>query len=158
MQQVTMRELGNEQLWEDLELRDLNSRILILENDPNMEGIFKAIVKKVTKQLDVEWLTYAEDALASIHEAAEKGALSPYALIIADIMLDGPVDGIEFWRETKNLFPDTPIVLTSALEFEDFSWKNEIQTSSPIFLHKPFSWRDCRRLFENLIHNSSQLN
>ena len=157
METVQLRETFSDRAYE-VELHkslEKTQRILLLEDDAQIKALFKAILKRAAPGVNIEWVTFAEDALGVLRSAAEEGEPCPYLLAIADVYLAGPTDGLQFWNEVKDLYPDLPIIVTSGMSSLEFWSRREVQVTSPTFLEKPFYIKDCRELIQLLMNNST---
>jgi len=122
-------------------------KVFILEDDLEIGLIVERVLKNIDPYLSLDWATSAESALAQLEITLKEETFIPYDLIIADIFLDGESTGIDFWRNCHELFPNTPFVVTSALNFDRFFSTIGRHSISPPYLQKPFTPAECKQMF-----------
>lgn len=143
-------------------------RVLILEDDLNMRAVFKAIIKRTLKDIEVDWVEFGEHAIELIEKRSKAfadldpvdGILDgeanrPYLLVVADINLPGTLDGIQVWKYLQMRFPKMPVILTSGISSEEYWSRAEkhraLMDGAPTFLRKPFYIQDCKDLINILM-------
>ncbi|GIO27152.1 response regulator transcription factor [Ornithinibacillus bavariensis] len=108
----------------------MNYHIAVIEDDPNIQNIISAFLKKEGYQV-------------SVVESAEKGLslwkTNPPDMWIVDIMLPG-IDGYEFCRLVRNE-SDVPIIIVSAKD-EEIDKILGLELGGDDYLTKPFSPRE----------------
>ena len=95
-------------------------RILIIEDDENMNLIYKRMFKDHTDRYEIEFESNAEIASETIEE-------KNYDLIILDIIME-PMSGVSFYgnlRLVKNIL-SLPVLIVSVLSPEIFDGLKEI--------------------------------
>lgn len=118
----------------------MNYHIGVVEDDPNIQNIVSAYLKKEGFQLTV---------LGSAEEAWELWKLNPPDMWILDIMLPG-MDGYEFCKKIRNE-SEVPIIIISAKD-EEIDKILGLELGGDDYLTKPFSPRELvariKRLFK----------
>jgi DNA-binding response OmpR family regulator len=116
------------------------------------------ILKSIDSAIEFDWATSAETAVEHLRETLVDSHSFPYDLIIADIFLDGPATGIDFWRTCQEMFPNTPILLTSGLSLDRFFTTIGRESISPPYLQKPFAPGECKQVLEGMLGYASKKN
>ena len=129
-----------------VEENDLPTRILIVEDDPQMA---KFISFKLG-YLGYEVVGHASNECGAIRLAKE---LHP-DLILMDILLENDDDGIETANKIRS-FTDTPIVYLTAQE-DDAIFERAKITKPFGYLLKPFNDRDLNLVIETATYRQSQ--
>lgn len=106
------------------------SRILVVEDDPDIVRIVKSYLERSEYTVDT-----AVDGLAGLSRALEE----PPSLIILDWMLPG-IDGLEFMRRLRRE-QQTPVIMLTARGEEDDRIKG-LQLGADDYVPKPFSPRE----------------
>jgi DNA-binding response OmpR family regulator len=125
----------------------------VIEDDLCLETILCRVLKEVAPpelEIDVDWLTSAEEALVRI----QGGRVTPakhYDLILADIFLDGRMTGIEFWETCQAIQPETPVLLMSGMPIDEYFKTVGREAISPPYLPKPFSMGECGQIIGSLL-------
>lgn len=114
-------------------LKDGGHRILVVDDD--------ALVREYVQTLLVA-LNYKITTAANGAEALQLLAEDPhFDLLFTDILMEGGMSGLDLARQTKALYPDLPILFTSA--YPDLS---ELPLDGPLdtprILRKPYRARD----------------
>lgn len=89
---------------------------------------------------------------ASAQEAIEHLVKEP-ALFLIDLHLPG-MNGLELTKLIRTIFPDTPIVVMTALSRERYENK-AFEMGASAFLEKPFEPRRFREVILNLLPRAS---
>jgi len=85
--------------------RERRSRILVVEDDPDVAEVAAAVLENMGH--DVEVCADATSALARIKRVQD------FHLVFSDIMMPGPMNGIDLAEAIINLFPDLPVLLAT---------------------------------------------
>jgi DNA-binding response OmpR family regulator len=125
-------------------------RVLVIEDDLCLETILCRILKAVSPEIEIDWLTSAEEALLRI-EPTRGIAEGGYDLVLADIFLDGHTTGIDFWETCQALRPDLPVLLMSGMPIDEFFRTIGRESVSPPYLPKPFSVGECGQIIESML-------
>jgi PAS domain S-box-containing protein len=123
---------ATEQVGDDAKAHYLHSgRALLVEDNPD--------VAEVTAQL-VEQLGYQVQTADSAARALELIEHSPVQLVVSDIVMAGPLDGIDLARALRQRWPELPIVLVTG-------YSNSTTTAEDEFtvLRKPYQLSDLSR-------------
>jgi len=117
-------------------------RILIVEDDPDLETVLVRIVRSIDRALVVDWAVTA-------HEAELLLSRRSYCAVLADCMLEGKRSGAQLERVCERLQPRAPFALMSALPPPEKV--GEVEGLRVPFLRKPFSTDTCRRFLAFLL-------
>lgn len=119
---------------------EMNEHIGIVEDDPNIQNIVSAYLKKERYDVTV---------LGSAEEAWQLWQTNPPEMWILDIMLPG-MDGYEFCKKLREI-SDVPIIIISAKD-EEVDKILGLELGGDDYLTKPFSPRELiarmKRLFK----------
>ena len=126
-------------------------RIFVLEDDLELGALIEHVLRSIDSRVHLDWATNADWAMAELNRAMVDGTSFPYDLIVADIFLEGKTTGIDFWRTCQELFPDVPVLVTSALSLDRFFSTVGRQSICPPYLQKPFTTRECKQVFESML-------
>ncbi len=119
--------------------------VYVLEDDIALSTVIDRVLRSIQKNILLDWSTRAEQAMLALINAHNKGIDTPYDLIIADVFLDGQMTGIDFYRQSRIIFPHIPVILISSTYVHHTS-------QMPIFLQKPFSISECKNLFKKQLN------
>lgn len=125
--------------------------VYVVEDDIELSTVMDRVLKSIDRNMSLDWSTSAEEAIQTIRNASDEGIARPYDLIIVDVFLDGSQNGLDLWSVCKEEYPEIPVVLTSASKREDLFLTESDQSDRPIFLQKPFSMSECKRLFKSVL-------
>lgn len=131
-------------------------RVLVLEDDLELSAVIEHVLRSIDSNLSLDWATSAEGAIVQLTRNLKTHAECGYDLIVADIFLDGKSTGLDVWRTCQDLFPETPIIVTSALSLDRFFSTLGHHSISPPYLQKPFTARECKQVFENMLYYVSK--
>jgi PAS domain S-box-containing protein len=110
---------------------------LLVEDNPE--------VAKVTEQM-IEQLGYRVERAGSAKEALELGDGTQFDLVISDIVMAGPMDGVGLARALRQRQPDVPVVLVTG--FSSSATEAELEFA---VLRKPFELSDLSRVMAKAI-------
>ena len=125
--------------------------VYVVEDDIELSTLMDRVLKSIDQDVSLDWSTSAEEASLTIDNACKSGVRKPYDLIIADVFLDGNQSGLDFWNLCKREYPKIPVVLTSVSRLENFFPPDTDVKDRPIFLQKPFTMNECKKLFRSLL-------
>ena len=132
-------------------------RVFVVEDDQELSAVIERVLKSISSEIILDWATSAEAAILKLKDALNQHLdQSPYDLIVADIFLDGKRTGIDFWHTCQELFPEVPVLVTSALSLDKFFAAVGRQHISPPYLQKPFSAGHCKQVFEGILKYSDK--
>jgi CheY-like chemotaxis protein len=117
---------------------------LLVEDNPE--------VAKVTEQM-IEQLGYRVQRAGSAKEALELAAGMQFDLIISDIVMAGPMDGVALVRALRQRQPDVPVVLVTG--FSSSATQTDLEFT---LLRKPFDLSDLSRVMAKAIAESQGAN
>jgi DNA-binding response OmpR family regulator len=120
-------------------------KILIIEDDQRVADLIKRGLEE--QEFDTE---NAYDGLSGKKLALQKD----YDLIITDIILP-KIDGIELCKEIKQIKPDTPIVMLTALGTTDDKVEG-FDAGADDYLVKPFEMRELLARIRVLLKRNSK--
>ena len=126
-------------------------KVYVVEDDISLSTLMDRVLMNIDSELSLDWATSAEEAIEVILLAKKNKKPKPYDLIIIDIFLEGPASGIALWLLVKKEFPDIPVLLTSSNHLGDIIMPQMELPEIPVFLMKPFSMLECKRVFKNLL-------
>src|SRR5215472_14076501 len=110
---------------------------LLVEDNPE--------VAKVTEQM-IEQLGYRVQRAGSAKEALELAEVTPFNLVISDIVMAGSMDGVGLARALRQRRPDLPVVLVTGFSTS----ATEVDLEFAI-LRKPFDVSDLGRVMAKAI-------
>lgn len=121
--------------------------ILLVDDDPAVELIWRLIIEKLDPRINFDWVTSEASAAEAIAQAESCGR--KYELIICDIFLSGCGTGIDLWQKHKDRGMNFLFISgVSKDKFNEyFSRENEPQ----IFVKKPLNPTLCLRLLRKLL-------
>ena len=115
---------------------------LLVEDNPE--------VAKVTEQM-IEQLGYRVQRAGGAKEALELAEGAPFDLVISDIVMAGPMDGVGLARALRQRQPDLPVVLVTGFA----SSVTELEFA---VLRKPFEVSDLSRVIAKAVAEAQTLN
>ncbi|MFC0302343.1 response regulator transcription factor [Virgibacillus soli] len=125
----------------------MDNHIAIVEDDPNIQNIVSAFLKKEGYQVSI---------LGSAEEGLALWKTNPPDMWILDIMLPG-MDGYEFCKKIRNQ-SEVPIIIISAKD-EEIDKILGLELGGDDYLTKPFSPRELvarvKRLFKRTTKNKA---
>jgi DNA-binding NtrC family response regulator len=124
-------------------------KIFVVEDDHACETVLRRVIRSIDPQAKIDWLESAEDAFQLMTDEENKG--KTYDLIIADIFLAGKSTGLDLWRACHELYPLTPMLLTSGLQVDRFLETVGKETVAPPYLPKPFYLGECQQVIKGLL-------
>ncbi len=124
--------------------------VYVVEDDIELSTVMDRVLKSIDKDVQLDWSTSAEEAIQNVRNAAKMGVERPYDLIIVDVFLDGFQNGMDLWNLVKQEYPDIPVVMTSSTRLDSLFTKES--ENLPMFLQKPFSMAECKRVFKELLN------
>lgn len=122
-------------------------KVLIVEDDLFLAAIVGRAVYDINPDCDIDWATNLEQALGKTIQGIDQLGLSPYDLVIADIMLDGRGTGLDLWKVFCRTYPQVPVMLISSLTRDEI-FQDDAGTDSREnvnYLKKPFSMGDLKK-------------
>jgi len=117
---------------------------LLVEDNPE--------VAKVTEQM-IEQLGYRVQRAGGAKEALELAQGTPFDLVISDIVMAGPMDGVGLARALRQRRPDLPVVLVTGFA----SGASEAELEFAV-LRKPFEVSDLSRVMAKAIAQAQAAN
>src|SRR5262249_12393215 len=117
---------------------------LLVEDNPE--------VAKVTEQMMVQ-LGYRVQRAGGAKEALELAEGTPFDLLISDIVMAGPMDGVALARTLRQRRPDLPVVLVTG--FSSSVAEAELEFA---VLRKPFEVSDLSRVMAKAIAEAQAAN
>ncbi len=123
------------------------SAVLIVEDDLSFEPLWRHVFQQISPVTTIDWALSEEQAERKILKRARMGLT--YDLVIADIFLSGKKTGVDLWNRYGEDVGN--FVFVSGLSKEKFDQLMSLDFSSPIFMQKPLSPKQCRELIQNLL-------
>jgi CheY-like chemotaxis protein len=123
-------------------------RILLVEDDPDVAGVIKAMLKHIGYTL-VGIAASSEKAITMANESRPD-------IILLDIHLEGEADGIVTAKKIKELF-GTPIIFLTA-HSDDETIYRIVMTESEGYLVKPINPRELFANIEIALHKKQKIN
>ena len=117
---------------------------LLVEDNPE--------VAKVTEQM-IEQLGYRVQRAGGAEEALELAERMQFDLVMSDIVMAGPMDGVGLARALRHRQPDLPVVLVTG--FSTSAIKAELEFA---ILRKPFEVSDLSRVMTKAIAEARAAN
>jgi PAS domain S-box-containing protein len=117
---------------------------LLVEDNPE--------VAKVTEQM-IEQLGYRVQRAGGAKEALELAERTQFDLVISDIVMAGPMDGVGLARAFRQRQPDLPVVLVTG--FSSSATEAELEFA---ILRKPFEVSDLSRVMAKAIAEAGAAN
>jgi PAS domain S-box-containing protein len=117
---------------------------LLVEDNPE--------VAKVTEQM-IEQLGYRVQRVGGAQEALEVAERTPFDLVISDIVMAGPMDGVALARTLRQRQPDLPVVLVTG--FSSSVTEGELEFA---VLRKPFEVSDLSRAMAKALAEAQTAN
>lgn len=118
------------------------SKALIVEDDPFSQKFFSKVLSDKYEDLKIIFVKNYESALNAINN------LGGFDLAILDIFLAGDKSGVDLYKTLLKLEDPPTIIMTSALEPEEYIKLFPKELAPPPFLKKPFRPEDCVDLIE----------
>jgi len=142
MNAIQSIDLTGAQFKNTLPKRQFKHRVLLVEDSQESENLMRHICETVDGNMRLKCVKTAEEAQQVLQSN------SNFDLIIADHFLAGQKTGLDLWRNCQEQFKKIPFMMTSSLTNEEFLQKTEADWNYPLFLHKPFSRKDCQHTIE----------
>ncbi len=116
-------------------------KILIVDDDP--------LVREALSRILVTVRSYTTDTAGDGLDALEKLKENNYDLIFVDLMMPR-MNGMDFLRETRKLYPSAPVVMITAAPTLDNA-VNAMKEGAKDFITKPFKVNDVTSTADRLI-------
>jgi CheY-like chemotaxis protein len=117
---------------------ELSGSLLLVEDNPDVATATTVLLEQLG--YSVQWAGSAEDALKAIE-------IAKFDVVLSDIVMPGPVDGLGLARAIRSTRPDLPILLATG--YSD-SVRAE-KTDFPI-LRKPYQLHELSTALSTLTH------
>ncbi|MEO6460119.1 MAG: response regulator [Bdellovibrionota bacterium] len=121
-------------------------RILIVEDDVSLKKVIKRSFKMLDKNIEVKWITSADQFLSDPHHDMRVDAKS-FDLVLTDINMPGVSSGFEVWNHFTQLDPKIPVVIMSGLSEHDFG-RAMGDTTAINYMQKPMSLAKCAAVLD----------
>jgi two-component system response regulator ResD len=122
------------------------ARVLIVEDDPTVSEV---VVSYLTRAGHESWSENDGRAAATLLTGDQTGDID---LVILDLMLPG-LDGIEICRLLRQVHPDLPVIMLTALGQEDDRIAG-LEVGADDYVTKPFSPRELVLRVESVLRRS----
>jgi len=114
-------------------LANLNRRILVVEDDPDISRLLEIHLSDIAFKVDV-----ANNGVDGLNRASNHD----YQLIVLDLMLPG-LDGLEICRRLRNMAINTPVLMLTAKSSE-LDRVLGLELGADDYLTKPFSIKELQ--------------
>lgn len=121
---------------------DDTSRVLIVEDDPFSRKLFSKILKSNYQNIQLITSSSYQDAITALNKYKQ------FDLVVLDIYLGSDGSGIDFYLQLLYSDPKPVVIMTSALEQEEYLKLFPEGVTAPPFLKKPFRPEHCIDLVE----------
>ena len=135
----------------------MNERLMIVDDEPDMLMLLEMIIQDNTE--------YAVETTNNPAECLELLQKRHFDLVITDLKMPG-IDGMELFKELRELRPELPVIIITAYGLEDAADK-AIKAGISDFITKPFKKErilfaimkalEIKRLREKIIKLRKQL-
>jgi DNA-binding response OmpR family regulator len=88
-------------------------RIGLLEDDPELCALFKEMLASSGHAVSIYHDGW--DLLAALHLEEPTTLISPFDVLLVDLILSGDIDGVQVIQHVRMKYPDLPIVVISAV-------------------------------------------
>ncbi|TMO83488.1 hybrid sensor histidine kinase/response regulator transcription factor [Pseudoalteromonas spongiae] len=125
-------------------LDNLTSKILLVEDDPNLTLLFKSTL---AKQFNIHFCRNGKEALRYLEEAKDDLP----EVIISDVMMP-EMNGFEFCNQIKNSeeFKHIPLLLLTAKSDNSSQYKG-LSVGADDYIYKPFEMKSLQLKVSNII-------
>jgi PAS domain S-box-containing protein len=114
-----------------------HGKVLVVDDNPQVSEVTQDMCRELG--YDVRTALNGEDAYRMVEEEA-------FDLVISDIVMPGPVDGIELGRRIRENFPEIPVLLVTGYSDQ----AGEVVSQFPL-LRKPFQIGELSRAATGVI-------
>lgn len=118
------------------------SRILIIDDQSTSRQILEELVANLDEWVSTESFADPVVALAWVHA-------NPPDLVLTDYKMPH-MNGVEFTRRFRHLYPEIPLVMITALEDRAIRYQ-ALEAGATDFLTKPVDHTECRARCRNLL-------
>ncbi len=136
--------VASDQNAPDLEdLLEAAGTLLLVEDNPDVAEATAPLIEELGFRVEI-----AGNASVAL-EAIAQGHIS---VVVSDIVMAGPMDGLQLARSTKEQYPGVPVILMTGYN----NWSEEAQPEFTV-LRKPYSLADLSRAIakETAVQNPS---
>lgn len=126
-------------------------KVLLIEDDPSLKEVFHALLAGIDENIQMDWVTNAEEAIDELEESSRLRGSRPFDLVISDVFLDGKFTGVDFWRLCRKVYPNLPVVVVSSLPSAKLFDFIEESQSAIRFLQKPLDLSECKKKFQEFL-------
>ena len=114
-------------------------RIGVLEDDPAICNILQEFLSLNGHEVTI--YDHGVDLLAEVMGEEITGLVSPFDILIIDLLLPSDTTGLQVIQQVRMFRPHVPIVVISAASLQDLK-DIQLRYSGVEALHKPFKIRD----------------
>lgn len=117
------------------------NRILLVDDEPDTHLLYKLKFKRLLKQVDFISFLRARECLDYLQTHDDH-----VDLIISDINMP-EMDGFEFLKRTRSLYPTLPLYIVSAYNNPEYKNKS-YRLGAQRFLEKPIDFKQMNSFFQ----------
>jgi two-component system, response regulator RpfG len=118
------------------------TRILIIDDQSTSRQILEELVSSLGRDIVTESFADPLTALAWVHTNQPDLVLTDYKM--------PSMDGVEFTRRLRALYPDVPLVMVTSMEDREIRYQ-ALEAGATDFLTKPVDHTECRARCHNLL-------
>lgn len=111
----------------------MNKRILLVEDDLAWSSFLSEVIPQVMPTVSLSITSTGEDALSQMAHVAREGNV--FDLLLVDVLLEGPLTGLDILRIAHKLNPNLKTIVSSILDADQIA-KRIALTNDKYFLFK----------------------
>jgi len=112
-------------------------RVLVVEDDLDIRPVILNVLRAIEFPFELTWERNAEAATKLVSDLAKMISPKNFDLIIVDLFLEGPHNGIEFLKFISDYYTTTPAFVISAADEAEVKKQMDCYAVWPHFLPKP---------------------
>lgn len=130
-----------------------NKKILVIEDDKTMTVLLGRVLLDMNSDIEIHWAVSLEQAVKQLIQNTDIEQNQPYALVIADIFLEGNGTGLDFFKLMKETYPSIPFLVISSLAFDQVfdALDGGTDRSQLTYLRKPFGYNQCKEKVQEIL-------
>lgn len=119
---------------------------LIIEDDIQLQLALERIFRFHIKEFEIKWAENYMEAIRLLHDQS-------FDLIISDYCLPDFKSGKEIFEKCMRIYPNTPFLMISGMNTQDFIHETKALENMPMFLSKPFRSVDFVSIVQYLVYD-----